>query len=172
MKLKPIDSPELLHLVAGWLSEKENYQWLDFGDGKQVPSPAWLKIVIQRPTEVLRVFTTDADDVPIGVMGLTEVNRHFKTARIWALVGDKSFRARGYATRASSAMLTYAFEELGLHAVNTPIVEGNPSVRIAKRLGFQFIGRQRQCHYIDGRPLDKLWFDLLDTEHKNIGEGV
>ena len=86
MKLKPIDSPELLELVAGWISQKENYQWLDFGDGKQIPSPAWLKIITQRPTEVLRVFTTDVDDVPIGVVGLTEVNWHFKTARIWGLV--------------------------------------------------------------------------------------
>ena len=168
MKLKPIDSPDLLQLVAGWISQKENYQWLDFGDGKQIPSPAWLKIVTQRPTEILRVFTTDVDDVPIGVVGLTNVDRHFKTARIWGLVGDKSLRARGYGTRACSAMLSYAFEELGLHAVNSPIVEGNPSVKIMQRLGFTFIGRQRQCHYIDGRPLDKLWFDLLATEHKKI----
>ena len=154
MKLKPIDSPDLFRLVAGWISQKENYQWLDFGDGKQIPSAAWLKIITQRPTEVLRVFTSDDDDVPIGVVGLTEVNRQFKTGRVWGLVGDKSFQARGYGTRACSAMLTYAFEELGLHAVNSPIVEGNPSVKIMQRLGFTFIGRQRQCHYIDGRPLD------------------
>ena len=168
MNLRPIDSPELLNLVAGWISQKENYQWLDFSDGKQLPSPAWLKIVIQRPTEVFRVFTTDVDNIPIGVVALTELNRHFKTARIWGLVGDKSFQARGYGTRACSAMLSYAFEELGLHAVNSPIVEGNPSVKIMQRLGFMFIGRQRQCHYIDGRPLDRLWFDLLATEHKKL----
>jgi len=28
-----------------------------------------------------------------------------------------------------------------------------------ERLGFRFIGRQRQCHYIDGRPCDRLMFD-------------
>ena len=169
MKRKPIDSPELLELAAGWISQKENYQWLDFGDGKQIPSPAWLKIVTQRPTEVLRVFTSDdVDDRPIGLVALTEVNRNFKTARIWGLVGDKSFAARGYGTRACSAMLTYAFEELGLHAVNSPIVEGNPSIKIMQRLGFTFMGRQRQCHYIEGRPLDRLWFDLLASEHKKL----
>ena len=31
MKLLPLDSPERIHLVASWLTQKENYQWLDFG---------------------------------------------------------------------------------------------------------------------------------------------
>jgi len=102
------------------------------------------------------------------VVGLSEVDRNFRTARIWVLVGDKSFHARGHATRAASKMLTLAFRELGLHAVNTWIVEGNPSVRIAKRLNFRLIGRQRECHYIDGEAHDRLWFDLLDSEHREI----
>ena len=59
MQLKPVDSPELIRLVAGWLSEKENYQWLDFGDGRQTLSAEWLKIAMQRGTQVIRVFTAD-----------------------------------------------------------------------------------------------------------------
>lgn len=165
MLLKPIDSPELLSLVASWLSRKENYQGLDFGDGRQI-SPEWLKIMTQRKTEVIRVFTTDDDDKPVGVVALTNVHRNFKTALLWVVAGDKSFRARGYATRATCEMLTYGFEELGLHAIHGWVVEGNPSIRILERLGFTFVGRQRQCHWIDGRPYDRLWLDLLASEHK------
>lgn len=168
MQLKPIDSPDLLSLVAGWLSHKENYQWLEFGDGRQILTPEWLKIMTQRRTEVLRVFTHDEDDRPIGIVALSDVNPNFKTARIWTVTGDKSFRARGYATRASSAMLTYGFEQLGLRAINTWIVDGNPSLRIAQRLGFTLIGRQRQCHYIDGHPYDRLLLDILPSEHKKF----
>lgn len=166
MVLKPIDSPDLLGLVASWCSKKENYQWLDFGDGRQILTPEWLKIMTQRKSEVIRVFTPDDDDNPIGVVALTNVHRSFKTALLWVVAGDKSFRARGYATRASSEILTYGFEELGLHAIHGWVVEGNPSIKILERLGFKFIGRQRQCHYIDGRPYDRLVFDLLASEHK------
>lgn len=168
MKLKPIDSPELIECVAGWLSVRENYQWLDFGDGRQSLAPAWLKIMTQRDSHLLRVFTSDGEDTPLGVVGLSDINPHFKTARIWVVVGDRSFRARGYGTRATTAMLGVAFRELGLHAVNTWIVDGNPSLRIAERLQFRFIGRQRHCHYIDGRAQDRLWFDLLDSEFAEI----
>jgi RimJ/RimL family protein N-acetyltransferase len=65
-------------------------------------------------------------------------------------------------------MLTLAFEELGLHAVTTWVVEHNPSIRLVEATNFRFIGRQRQCHYIDGEPFDRLLFDLLASEHKEI----
>lgn len=166
MKLKPLDSPELVELAAGWLSQKENNQWLDFGDGKRTLTPAWLKIMTQRDTQVLRVFTLDDDETPIGIAGLSEINHHFKTARLWVVLGEKSLQMRGHGRRATSAILTVAFRDLGLQAVNTWVVEGNPSLKIAQRLNFTFIGRQRQCHYIDGRPYDRLWFDILAAEHK------
>lgn len=166
MKLLPLDTPDLLRLVAGWMSSRENYQWLDFGNGRQILSPEWLKIATQRDTEVLRVFTGDDDRTPVGVVGLTNVDRAFKTARIWIVAGDKSFRARGHATRAARRLLTLGFRDLGLGAINTWIVESNPSARLAGRLNFKLIGRQRQCHYIEGRALDRLWFDLLASEHR------
>jgi RimJ/RimL family protein N-acetyltransferase len=166
VKLRALDSPELIGLAAGWLAQKENHQWLDFGDGKQVLTPAWLKIMTQRPNIWLRVYTADEPERPIGLVALDDMNRTFRTARIWAVAGDKSFAARGYATRAVSQVLTLAFQELGLGAIFTWTVEGNPSVRVLERLNFRFIGRQRQCHYIDGRPYDRLWFDLLASEHR------
>jgi RimJ/RimL family protein N-acetyltransferase len=168
MQLLPIDTPERLQLVARWLSEKENYQWLELGDGQQIMSAEWLTIAIQRRSYVLRLFTSDVDDQPIGVVALSNVSQHFKTANIWVVVGDKGYASRGYASVAASKMLTIAFKELGLEAIHTWIVEHNQSVRMAKRLKFRLIGRQRQSHYIDGRVYDRLWFDLLASEHEEI----
>jgi len=168
VSLRPLDRPELIELVAGWMARKENYQWLDFGDGAQALTPMWLKILTQRKQTILRVYTSDEFDLPIGVVALDDVDPIFHTARLWAVAGDKSFAARGYATRAASKMLTPGFRELGLHAINTWVVDGNPSIRTVERLNFRYIGRQRQCHYIDGQPHDRLWFDLLASEHEEI----
>ncbi len=168
MKLLPLDRPELFELVAGWLARKENHQWLDFGNGRQIITPALLKIMAQRETHFLRAFTSDRDDIPIGIVGLNSVARTFKTAMFWGVTGEKSFRNRGYSTFASSKFLTLAFRDLGLHAINTWAVDHNPSLRTIERLGFRFIGRQRQCHYIDGRPYDRLMFDLLASEHREL----
>ncbi len=168
MKLLPLDRPELLELVAGWLARKENHQWLDFGNGRQIITPTLLKIMAQRETHFLRAFTSEREDIPIGIVGLNSVDRTFKTAMFWGVTGEKSFRHRGYSTLASSRFLTLAFRDLGLHAINTWAVDRNPSLRTIERLGFRFIGRQRQCHYIDGRLYDRLMFDLLASEHREL----
>src|SRR5207302_412389 len=64
MKLLPLASSEILDLVAGWLAQKENYQWLDFGNGRQIVTPTLLKIMAQRDTPFLRAYTGDRDDRP------------------------------------------------------------------------------------------------------------
>jgi RimJ/RimL family protein N-acetyltransferase len=52
--------------------------------------------------------------------------------------------------------------------IQTWVAEGNPSLRLVERLGFRFVGRQRRCHYIDGRPHDRLLYDLLASEHREL----
>jgi len=170
MKLLPLDTPEIFELVAGWLGSKENYQWLDFGNGKQIVAPALLKVMAQRETHFMRAYTGGDDDAPIGIVGLNSVDRVFKTGTLWAVAGEKSFSNRGYVSLASSKFLTLAFRDLRLHVVNTWIVDRNPSLRSLERLNFRFVGRQRQCHMIDGRPYDRLLFDLLASEHRELDE--
>lgn len=168
MKLLPLDTPERIELVAGWLACKENYQWLNFGAGRQIVTPALLKVMVQRDTHLLRAYTADEDEQLIGIAALNDVDRVNGTATLWGATGDKSFRNRGYATFAGSMLLGLAFRELGLKAINTWVVDGNPSQRVVERLKFRYIGRQRCCHCIDGRMYDRLFFDLLAEEYEDI----
>jgi len=166
MQLTPITTSEHIDLAATWLAEERNYRWLDFGSGVQRLGAASLKIMAQKDAHALRLFTGDEEQVPIGVVGLSNVDRNFKTATIWIALGEKRFSMKGYAQRAASEMLTFGFQELGLRAITAWAVECNhASVRIIERLNFRPMGRQRQCHYIEGRVYDRLWFDLLASEH-------
>ena len=169
MKLLPLDATDLIEIAATWLARKENHQWLDFQNGRRPITPALLKIVAQRDTNFLRLYT-DAHGNPLGICGLNGIDRTVGTATFWGASGEKSFRTRGYGTLGGSKFLTLAFRDLGLHVINTWVVEHNPSLRIIERLGFRYVGRQRQCHDIDGRPCDRLLFDLLASEHRELDE--
>ena len=128
---------------------------------------AALKVMTQRHMHLLRVFTSDGDDVPIGVVGLSDIDRSFKTATAWVVLGNK--RYGGQTTKAVSKLLTLGFAEVGLEAVNVWTVEVNtPGRRLIARLNFRYVGRLRRCHYIDGRPYDRLLFDLLASEYREI----
>jgi len=170
MMLRPFGPAEDFELAAAWLQRKENYQWLDFGSCPQGVTPTLLRIMVQRQTNFIQMYTSDAGDTPMGIVALYNIDRNMRSGTFWAVAGDKSFRGRGYAHTAASRLLTLAFRDLGLHVVNTWIVDRNPSVRSLERLNFRFIGRQRQCHIIDGRPYDRLLFDLLATEHRELDE--
>lgn len=170
MNLLPLDRPEHFELVAQWLARKENHQWLDFGNGRQHFTPTLLKVMAQQPAHFMRLYTSDRDETPVGIVGFTRVDRVFKSAMFWGVCGDKSFRSRGLSNFASSKLMTIAFRDLGLHSVNTWAVEHNQSIRVIERLGFRLIGRQRQCHEIDGRLYDRLLFDLLASEHRELDE--
>src|SRR3979490_386754 len=124
----------------------------------------------QRDAHFLRVYTWGRDDRPIGIVGLNSVDRVYKTGTLWAVAGEKSFANRGYVSLASSKLLSLAFRDLGLDVVNTWIVDRSPSVRSLERLNFRFIGRQRQCHIIEGRPYDRLLFDPPAMEHTRLAE--
>lgn len=167
MELRPLDN-DGCQMAAGWLEEKENHQWLDFGSGIQALEASSLKIMAQRDLHLLRVFTADGGDTPIGLVALSNIDSNFKSATLWFLLGDKSHARQGYTARAVGKMLTQGFGELGLQAVNAWAVDGNAaSIKTIQRNNFRPVGRLRQCHYIDGQPCDRLLFDILKSEHQD-----
>ena len=168
MKLVPLDKPDLIDLASQWLGREENYKWLDFGDGVHPLSLVSLRIMAQRDLHVLRMFTAHDCDLPIGIVALSDIRRQWKTAgSLWAVLGRK--RYGGLTARAVSQLLTFGFVELGLEAVSAWTVECNvASRRVLEQLGFRYVGRQRRRHWIDGRPHDRLLYDLLATEHHEI----
>jgi RimJ/RimL family protein N-acetyltransferase len=168
MTLRPLVTPADLELAAGWLQRKENSQWLDFGSSGQRITPALLRIMTQRDTHYIRLYSVDGDDTPIGIVALCNVDRNMRTGTLWGVAGEKAFRCRGWGPIAASRLLTGAFQELGLHSVNTWVVAHNPSQRSTVRLGFRYVGRQRQCHLIDGQHYDRLLYDLLASEHREL----
>jgi RimJ/RimL family protein N-acetyltransferase len=168
MELIPLESERQLRLGAGWLAEKSNHQWLDFGDGNGPLGPLTLARMSRDPAHIIRAFTADGDGAPIGLAALSSVNRDFRSAVLWALLGDRRYAAKGYVFRATSAILTLGFTDFGLECVNAWAVECNhASLRILKKLNFKAIGRERSCHYIDGRPFDRLLFELQSSDHRN-----
>jgi RimJ/RimL family protein N-acetyltransferase len=166
--LRPLENEDI-STVAGWLAQTDNMQWLDFGAGRQVLSASSLKIMTQRDLHLLRLYGQEAGEPPIGLVALSDVDRTFKTARLWYVLGTKELSGRGLTTLAVSRLLGLGFRDLGLGAVNAWTVEHNRgSIRVLERNNFRPIGRQRRCHYIDGRACDRLLFDLLAEEYQPL----
>lgn len=163
MEVRPLE-PSEAGLVAQWLASEDIAKWLDLGDGGTV-SPLGLKIMMKKESNVFWTYTADDSDAPIGLVALSGINRKHQSAMFWAFMGEQGLVSRGYTSRASRKLLRHAFEVLGLRSVHAWVAEVNhPCLRMVSKLGFREMGRQRDCHLLDGRYVDRLWFDIVAAE--------
>lgn len=149
-------------LLKPWLTAKENTKFLDSFFQNESIRDEQLAIFLMRRDK--RTFLVLCDGIPVGVMGLTNINKTNRSAEIWSVIGDCNYRRKGVFSIAFIQTLQRAFSDLGLHSVNVWATDGNPTIRIFQKLGFTCIGRQRECHLQDGLFKDRILFDILDSE--------
>lgn len=91
----------------------------------------------------------------VGSVGLVQVDRHNRAGEIGYWLSQHA-QGRGIMTRATEALVRYAFISLQLHrlVIKAP-VDNHRSRAVAERLGFQLEGILRHALY-----LRDAWFDL------------
>ena len=119
--------------------------------------------MISRPRDVYRVFAPSASHAAVGIVAIVNIHPRHRHGTMWVVLGDKRYSGQGYTAQASSETLKYVFDELKLNSISSYVVDSNrnPLVSI---LGFRYYGRQRECHYVDGRFRDRVWYELLSAE--------
>jgi RimJ/RimL family protein N-acetyltransferase/acyl carrier protein len=168
MDLKQVENNDI-KMIASWMTNKQNYRWLDFGSGVQKLEAPAIKLMTQRKIHELRTFTADDSEKPIGLIGLSDINKNFKTATLWYVLGDKNYSGQNYTTKAVSSMLTLGFEELKLKSIFAWAIEKNiASIKVLEKNNFNFIGKRRKCHYINGLSFDRMLYDILAGEHNMV----
>ncbi len=108
------------------------------------------------------VFAIRFQDRLIGLVnldGLDWPNGHTEIGIALTSIPD---RGHGLAGEALNLLISYAFEELGLHRIWARIIEDNTSsIRLFEKLGFQLEGRLKQHVLRRGRYRDMLVYGLL-----------
>ena len=109
-------------------------------------------------------WTIFEGDAARGLISLIDVQR---THRLWVLDRaeiaywiDPDRQGAGIATEATAAVVAFAFERLGLNRLRISHTSSNPaSGRIPQKLGFRFVGTERQFFKKDG-----VWHDMNHYE--------
>ena len=87
----------------------------------------------------------------VGTCGFTSFSCPNDSAEI-GYVLNPDYQGKGLATEAVRRVLTFGFEELGLHRIEARFIEGNTaSLRLMERVGMTFEGYARESMRIKGR---------------------
>lgn len=115
------------------------------------------------------VWTLRRPEGLVGIIGLHDVVR---TVRAWrqdrAELGywvGAAHRGQGLVTEAAREVLRFAFHELGLHKLTVGCASENQASRaVIERLGFRFVGEQREHFFRYDRWWDHLSYELLRAD--------
>jgi RimJ/RimL family protein N-acetyltransferase len=111
-------------------------------DGAQ----AWIAeaLTLQQAGTRYAFTACDPDGTPVGVSLLKDVDAVSREAELGYWIG-RPYWGGGRATAAAGATLAFAFDTLGLSAVQAVCLEANPaSLRVLEKLGFTETGRFAQ----------------------------
>lgn len=104
-----------------------------------------------------------------GVIGLHGITRNVRAWRVdRAELGywiGPPFQNRGFATEAAGAVLRYGFEGLGLHKITVGCISENTASRhVIEKVGFRFLGEQRDHAFRFGRWWNHLAYEICVHE--------
>jgi RimJ/RimL family protein N-acetyltransferase len=140
-------------------------QWLSFDSRDLDAAQAMINGVVQRAQVDLRseyYLAVTASDELVGFarLGLAGV----KAAKLgYAIRADRW--GKGYATDAARRMITFGFEDLGLHRISAAVGPDNTaSISVVEKLGMQLEGRIRDHVFTNGAWRDSLLYSVIENE--------
>lgn len=163
MKFRPLATDDDLRLAHEWLTDPESSHFFEWG--RDTLPLLTFRMMAKKADDVYRLFTADDLESPIGLAVLSNVNHLRKSADFWIVLGSKAHRSQGYGLRVLNAMMNHAFVDLELDVLHAFVAEPNqPSRRMFEKAGWPCTGRQRRAHWMHGKLVDRLFFDMLREE--------
>jgi RimJ/RimL family protein N-acetyltransferase len=105
---------------------------------------------------------------PIGWANLRDIELDHRTAALGISINEASLWGHGYGTEATSLVVDYGFNVLGIHNIMLDTFSGNErAIRTYRKVGFREIGRRRESFRIGRKIFDIVLMELLATEFQS-----
>lgn len=140
---------ELCHaLFQGWENDPAIYMDMDLFQAYQYDEAAVDRYFAakQNPSRVLLAIMQD--NAPVGELQLKQIDWEKKECTLSIHMQNDSVKGRGYGTCAERLALQYAFEVLGMAAVNADTIAKNTRSRhVLEKVGFQYLREENGFRY-------------------------
>jgi len=150
--LRPIQKGDIVYLNE-WKNDEETYMYL--GGGFMPTSidlqEKWLEAMIDTTGDNKRFIICDNNNLPIGMVGLYNINWVHRTCEIGIYIGNKSAKGKGYGKEACLLIERFAKEYVNLRKIKLSVVSDNEkALKMWQSLGYKKIGEHIKERYIKG----------------------
>lgn len=102
--------------------------------------------------EEKKFFTILFDNLPIGMVGLFDIDKINKSASVFIIIGDDKFHGQGVGKKAMNFIVNYGFKKLNLHKIKLGVAEKNiGAIKCYETVGFKKEGICKDEFLINGK---------------------
>lgn len=140
---------ELCHeLFHDWENDPAIYSDMDLFTPYHYNKDAVDKYFDSKQDSSRILFAIMRDGKPIGELQLKQINMESRECTLSIHMQNDAVKGRGYGTCAEKSALRYAFDVLGMAAVNADTVAKNTrSQHVLEKVGFQYTGERDGFKY-------------------------
>ncbi len=178
IRLAPPD-PEKDAETESWWTHDPEYMRLISASPVRPLSPGQIKKKYEEAEKekthnrFIFALRTRADDRLIGFARIEFIEWNHGHGVLSLGIGSPADRGKGYGADAMRLLLRYAFDELNLHRLSTPVFEYNAGgLRFLEKSGFVVEVRRRQAIHRDGRRWDWIYLGLLREEWEKKSSNI
>ena len=128
----------------------------------------WFESLYSNNNEVRLIIDTEQYGA-IGTVMLTDINYRNSVAQFHSKIAtSKDIRGKGYGTKATYALIKYAFEQLNLNTIYSNIIEYNiASQKVKEKCGFKKDGVLRNRVYKNGKYYNIIAWSITKDDFLN-----
>ena len=135
-------------LYRGWENDPAIYMDMDRFEPYRYNEAVVDRYFESRQTPSRVLFAIMRDGKPIGELQLKEIDRERKDCTLSIHLQNDSVKGRGYGTAAEKLALEYAFDTLGMNAVNADtVIKNTRSQHVLEKVGFQYVEERDGFRY-------------------------
>jgi len=165
IKFRPITIRDI-NLRIKWLADSE----VNFGlnsavrNGlKLVDHKNWFKrYLAEEKIGQQNIYIILNDDVPIGQVGLYDINKEDKNAILYIVIGEKEYWGKGIGAKAIEFIHNYAKNVLHLHKINLNVhAKNKKALSLYKKCGYKIVGTMRENIIRNNKFEDELMLEKI-----------
>ncbi len=163
IKLEPMTRQICHELFKGWKNDASTFMDLSSFEEYSYDEKAVDRYYDLRQDPSRIMFAIMLNGRPIGALDLKKIDREKKECTLSIHLQNDDVKNKGYGTEAERLALKYAFERLGMDAVNADtIMKNERSQHVLEKIGFQFIREENGFRYYRIEKKDLKMMDNRD----------
>jgi RimJ/RimL family protein N-acetyltransferase len=155
VSLRPVSKLDV-PLLQRWINDPKVRHFIkNVFPMTEIQEENWVESLSNKNSSNIVLVIETKDGIPIGTMGIHNINWINRTASTGALLGEKEYWGQGFGSDAKMILLDYAFNTLGLRKINSRVYSFNKRSRAyLKKTGYVVEGVQKKQILRNGRYVD------------------